>query len=85
MGAITLNPAFDPDITAYTATTTNATNTITATPEDASDTVEISNSGTIVANGTAATWAEGSNTVTITVTNGAASTVYTVDVEKITQ
>jgi len=85
MGVITLNPAFDPDITAYTATTTNATNTITATPEDASATVEISNGGTTVANGTAATWAEGSNAVTITVTNGAASTVYTVDVEKITQ
>ena len=84
MGVITLNPAFDPDITAYTATTTNATNNITATPEDPSATVEISNGGTTVANGTAATWAESSNTLTITVTNGTEQKVYTVTVDKTT-
>lgn len=84
MGVITLNPAFDPDITAYTATTTNATNNITATPEDASATVEISNGGTTVANGTAATWVEGDNTLTVTVTNGAVQKVYTVTVNKTT-
>jgi len=46
--------------------------------------VEISNGGTTVANGTAATWAEGSNTLTITVTNGTEQKVYTVTVDKTT-
>ena len=82
IGALSLTPAFDPDVTEYTATTTNATNTITATPEDEGAEVSILNGETPVVNGTAATWQEGANTVTITVTNGAAEEVYTVTVTK---
>ena len=82
IGALSLTPAFDPDVTEYTATTTNATNTITATPEDEGAEVSILNGETPVTNGTAATWQEGANTVTITVTNGEAEEVYTVTVTK---
>lgn len=82
IGALSLTPAFDPDVTEYTATTTNATNTITATPEDDEAEVSILNGETPVTNGTAATWQEGANTVTITVTNGEAEEVYAVTVTK---
>nr|DAT64510.1 MAG TPA: major capsid protein [Caudoviricetes sp.] len=84
IGALTLTPTFDPDTTEYTATTTNATNTVTATPEDESATVTILNGETPVSNGAAATWAEGTNTLTITVKNGSAQKVYTVTVTKST-
>ena len=66
----------------YTANTTNATNTITATPEDDDATITILNGETPVENGTAATWSDGANTVTITVKNGTAQEVYTVVVTK---
>lgn len=82
IGALTLTPTFDPDTTEYTATTTNATNTVTATPEDDKATITILNGETAVDNGTAATWTEGTNTLTITVKNGTAQKVYTVTVTK---
>lgn len=82
IGALTLTPAFDPDTTEYTATTSNATNTVTATPEGASATVTILNGKTSVENGTAATWATGANTLTVNVKNGTAEKVYTVTVTK---
>lgn len=84
IGALTLTPTFDPDTTEYTANTTNATNTITATPEDDGAIVTILNGETPVGNGTATTWSEGANTVTITVKNGTAQKVYTVTVTKST-
>lgn len=84
IGALTMDPAFDPDTTEYTATTANATNTVTATPEDEGATVTILNGETPVPNGTAATWVEGDNTLTVTVKNGAAVAVYTVTVTKST-
>ena len=67
-------------MTEYTATTTNATNKITATPADETATVEILNGETEVENGEAATWVVGENEVTITVTDGTVSKVYTVTV-----
>lgn len=84
IGALTLTPAFDPDTAEYTANTTNATNTITATPEDEKAAVTILNGETPVNNGAAAAWAEGANTVTITVKNGTAQKIYTVTVTKST-
>ena len=62
----------------YTATTENATDKITATPTDPAATVEILVGETEVENGHDATWTEGENTVTITVSGGAPDTVYTV-------
>lgn len=86
VGTLPLTPAFDPDVTSYTAATTNATNIIRATPEIGTATVAIANGATAVTNGSAATWADGSNTLTATVTNGtgesATTKTYTVTVTK---
>lgn len=69
-------------MTEYTATTSNATNTVTATPEDDNAEVTVLNGDAEVANGFAATWAVGENVLTITVKNGTAEKVYTVNVTK---
>lgn len=84
LGAAALSPTFAAGTTTYTATTTNATNVIRAVPADAGATVEISVGNVPVANGSAATWAAGENTVTITVTaaNGSTTKTYTVTVTK---
>lgn len=83
IGNLTLSPAFNADVTAYTTTTSNATNTITATAADSKATVSIMlNGATTVANGGTATWTEGDNEVTIAVSNGTARKTYTVTVSK---
>lgn len=89
LGSVSLNPAFDPDTDTYTASTTNATNTVTATPANAGAKVVITNKGTTggaveIPNGTAATWQAGANTLTITVTaeDGTTTKAYTVTVTK---
>jgi hypothetical protein len=69
-------------VTAYTATTSNASNKVTATPTDEDATVEILIGETEIENGTNASWEAGENTLTITVTNGTSETVYTVTVTK---
>lgn len=81
IGSIDLVPEFDPGILTYTASTTNATNTITATATDDS-TVVIKNGSTTVASGSAATWATGQNTVTVTATKSGVTTTYKVIVTK---
>ena len=80
IGSLTLTPSFDPDVTEYAATTENATNKVTATPADETATVTILVGDTEIENGSSATWAPGENTVTITVTDGTVSKVYTVTV-----
>ena len=84
LGAAALSPAFAAGTTTYTATTTNATNVIRAVPADAGADVAITVGNVVVANGSAATWAAGENTVTITVTaaNGSTTKTYTVTVTK---
>ena len=72
-------------MTDYTANTTNQTNTITATATDPEAEITIMNGETPVTNGTAATWQDRPNTVTITVKNGAAQKVYKVVVTKTTE
>ncbi len=81
IGALTLDPAFDADVTEYAVTTSNATNTITATAVDGV-TVTILVGETEVESGSSATWEDGENTVTVTASNGTDSTVYTVTVTK---
>lgn len=66
----------------YTAATTNATNKITAVADDEEATVEILVGEVEVESGSAATWEDGENTVTVTVTNGDLEKVYTVVVTK---
>lgn len=79
---MTLEPSFDSAVTAYTATTENASNKVTATATDNNAEIEILNGETEIENATSATWEEGENTLTITVTNGTSETVYTVTVTK---
>lgn len=71
-------PSFQPDVLEYMAETSDATNTITATPLRKGAAVEISHGEKTVANGTAVTWEEGENTLTITVHYGNSTRVYTV-------
>lgn len=89
VGGLKLTPAFDAETTSYTASTTNATNTITALPADAGATIDITVSGTEaenkpVDNGAAYAWEAGSNTVTVKVTAADSETTksYTVTVTK---
>lgn len=84
IGALTLSPAFAAATTTYTATTTNASNTINATPAEAAATVEVTVGDKPVDNGSAVTWATGDNTVKIKVTaaDGTTTKTYTVTVTK---
>ena len=84
IGALALSPAFASATVSYTAATTNASNTITATPSDAGATIEITVGDKSVDNGSAATWATGANTVTVKVTaaDGTTTKTYTVTVTK---
>ncbi len=88
IGALTLTTAFDAETLEYTTTTTDATNKITATTDDPSAVIVITlddgvtEEPVVIENGKAATWGSGENTVTITVTDGASVTKYTVVVTK---
>lgn len=87
LGKIKLNQAFAASTLTYTASTTDATNTINAVPADAGATIEITNTHDTdqtdsYNNGAAIQWANGSNTVKIKVTaaNGTATQTYQVTV-----
>ena len=56
-------PGFNPDVTAYTAATTDATNTINAAPEDSKSTVTLYLAGKPTAS--PVTWATGENELRI--------------------
>ena len=66
----------------YTATTSNASNKVTATPTDEYATVSILCGETEVENGSSASWEVGENTLTSTVSGGAPDTGYTVTVPR---
>lgn len=86
LGSLTLTPTFAKGTTAYAATTTDATNKLTATPEDEGATVEVKLGGTAVSAGSdgkyTLTWSAGENTVTVKVVNGEVSKTYTMTVTK---
>lgn len=83
IGGVELTPSFDPTVTSYTATTTDATNTVTATAQDSSHaSVVIKNGSDTVTSGEAATWTAGANALTVTVTNGGYTKTYNVNVTK---
>lgn len=90
VGSISLSPAFSADTKAYTAATKNATNTVSVMPSDAGALVQIKvkgpgeNQAFTLENGSAATWFEGANTVTVLVTaaDGKTTETYTVTVTK---
>ena len=78
------NLSFDTDTLTYNVTATNASDAVTATPAQASAAVEISYGGKNVVNGSVAKWTADSKAhpMTITVKNGNAVKVYTVNVTK---
>ena len=80
IGSSELTPEFDAQTVSYTATTENAADVITATPTDESATVTIESDDATIDSDGEATWAEGENVVTITVSDGEDETVYTVTV-----
>ena len=82
VGTLTLNPAFDPNTLAYTASTTNATNKVTAVPVSEKAQITILNREAPVQNGGTATWTDGENVLKVTVENGTTKRVYTVTVTK---
>lgn len=89
IGALTLSPEFAGATTSYTASTTNASNVITAIPAEAAAEIEVlidppSADAYEVDNGTAVTWETGETTVTINVTaaDGTTTKAYTVTVTK---
>lgn len=73
VGSAALSPAFNAETPYYTASTTNNTNAVTATPSSAGASATVKVNGTEIANGTAATWNVGQNIVEITVTNNGAT------------
>ena len=79
---MTLDPTFNSAVVEYTATTTNDADKVTATATDENAEVVIMLGETEVENGGDATWADGENELTITVTNETASKEYTVTVTK---
>lgn len=84
IGALALSPNFAAGTTTYTAATTNNSNVVNAVPNNAGATIEVKVNDEVIANGTAATWKSGSNTVEITVTakDGTTTKKYTVTVTK---
>ena len=76
--------SFDSDKLTYNVTATNASDAVTATPAQASAAVEISYGGKNVVNGNTVKWTADSKAhpMTITVKNGNAVKVYTVNVTK---
>lgn len=82
IGTLALTPSFASSITEYAVATASASDVITAAAEDSTATISIKNGETAVENGAAASWETGENTLTITVTKGAISKIYTVMVTK---
>lgn len=80
IGALTLDPEFDPDVTDYAVSTTNASNKVTATPEDPEAEVVITANDVEIESGDSVTWEEGENEVVVEVTGSRGTTTYTVTV-----
>ena len=82
LSGLTLSPSFDAGTVAYTAATTNTSDTVIAIPANDNAQVVMKLGADTVKNGTAIKWASGANTLTVTVKNGEATKVYTVTVTK---
>lgn len=81
IGALPLTPAFDPNVTTYTAKATNDSDVISAVPATGA-LVNVRANGSKIQNGGAITWMDGENPVSVTVTNGTQTKQYTVTVTK---
>ena len=82
IGTQALTPTFDADVVAYTVSTTNESDAVTATPATGAS-AAITVNGTAHTSGESATWNTGSNTVLVTVSkSGLVSTTYAITVTK---
>ena len=79
-----MTPTFASGVNAYTATTTNDSDKVTATATDTEHTtIKVEVGTTEIENGGNATWSAGENTLKVTVSaTGNTPTVYTVTVTK---
>ena len=77
-----MTPAFSGDVLDYAVATTSATDVITVVPHVLAEDLTITNGVTAVANGAAATWSSGANTVTVSYKVGVATITYTITVTK---
>lgn len=82
VGELTLTPSFSSNTTSYTAATTNASDKITFVTESDYATVVIASDDAEIAPDGTAEWDAGENVVTVSVTDGSQSKVYTVTVTK---
>ena len=83
LGDLELTPAFDRLKKNYTATATSASAAINVTPKDGDATVVIKAGNSVIQNGGNVPFANNSvTTVTVTVTNGDAENVYTIEVTR---
>ena len=78
----TLSPTFDADVTSYTATASNASDTVTAIADDPDAQVVVEYNGSQVLNGSTVSWTTGTKNLVVTVKKGNAVKVYTVAVTK---
>ena len=78
IGSLTLSPTFDPEVYAYTTSSTNATDSLTATPVDTGASVTTKLNGTTFT-GSTITWTVSTDTLEIIVDAGNGVTkTYTV-------
>lgn len=86
IGSETLNPGFDQDVLSYTMTASNASDKVDASPAQASAQVSMSYQGKTYKAGSNITWTADNTAhpLTITVKNGNAVKVYTIQVTKAT-
>ena len=84
IGSETLNPTFDPDVLSYTMTASSASGKVDANPAQASAQVSMSYQGKTYKAGSNITWTadDTAHPLTITVKNGNAVKVYTIQVTK---
>lgn len=78
----TLSPSFDADVTSYTATATNDSDTVTAIADDPDASVIVEYNGSQIINGSTVSWTAGTKNLVVTVRKNNAVKVYTVAVTK---
>lgn len=82
VGALTLTPTFDADVTEYAVTTENNSNKVTASAAEGLE-LELKLGDTEIENESSPAWEVGDNVITVTVTNAIGdSEEYTVTVTK---
>lgn len=78
VGTLTLTPTFSANVTRYATTTTNESDAVDIATTDSDAKATITVNGNSLTDGDDATWETGENVVTITVSNGGRSKIYTV-------